>query len=72
VFKIAMLVAHDEMTSRRVGRDAILHVAGRSPEFDAINQALHGGSRLEDMVFGDLMLLVGFDPESDDEKEAGD
>ncbi|HUT92848.1 MAG TPA: DUF6348 family protein [Thermoguttaceae bacterium] len=70
VFKIAMLFAHDEITSRGVGRDAMLAVAGRSPELDAINQALHAGSRLEDMVSGDLMVLVSFDLEPRSEGDA--
>jgi len=70
VFKIATLVAQDEMASRRVDRDAVLHVAGRSPEFDAINQALHAGSRLENLVCGDLMVLVSFDLEPDDDGDA--
>jgi hypothetical protein len=39
------------------GFDELLPIVGRSSEFKAINSALHGGSRLEDMELSAPVLL---------------
>jgi hypothetical protein len=38
-------------------QDVFLAVAGRSPEFRAVNQALHAGSRAEDLECSPPVLV---------------
>lgn len=49
VWNESIAFAKKEISSGASG-DAVLAIAGRSPETNAINQALHAGEKLEDLV----------------------
>jgi hypothetical protein len=49
VWNESIAFARKEISSGATA-DAVLAIAGRSPETNAINQALHGGEKLEDLV----------------------
>lgn len=56
----AIYVEVDRYTIRRfishVGKEDMMSILNHSSEFDAINQALHKGSKLEDLVLAPLVF----------------
>ncbi|MFI0424100.1 DUF6348 family protein [Spongiactinospora sp. 9N601] len=51
--------------AQRAGRAEIERIALRSAEFDAINNALHAGSQLSDLVLGESTLAKDLSPAGD-------
>jgi len=56
VYREAVAAAQSEIAAGS-GFDELLPIVGRSSEFKAINSALHGGSRLEDLELSAPVLL---------------
>ncbi|RJL33238.1 DUF6348 family protein [Bailinhaonella thermotolerans] len=48
--------------AQRGGRDEVGRIATRGAEFNAINNALNAGSRMEDLVLGELTLAEDLEP----------
>ena len=47
----------DQYWNEELDKDVILSIAGRSAEFDAINQLLHDGGKLEDIKLTETVII---------------